>query len=267
MNKHHPRWETSYEPYQCAQNLVDICNVANSCLANTPNTLTSYPINHSRPAMLDLTFFNQDQITGNNWDTDLEHKVWDHTSILYQAWPKTGMHQEYKGYNWKNTNCTQVAALLPIPQEVNSQDEQDFNYLYYLILRALQISTPTRRVTKWSWPWWNPDLAELHWIKNTSFHDFRAGRTDKYTYHRIRNTYLWAIWKATQHHWNRVLGNTNLSSLWQMVRKALPKLPVSLTTINGPTSFENTAQVLRQAFIPDNGPPPQHQPSDSLERF
>ena len=69
MNKHHPRWETSYEPYQCAQNLVDICNVANSCLANTPNTLTSYPINHSRPAMLDLTFFNQDQITVSRGDT------------------------------------------------------------------------------------------------------------------------------------------------------------------------------------------------------
>jgi len=33
------------------------------------------------------------------------------------------------------------------------------------------------------------------------------------------------------------------------------------------TTFEDKAQGLRQAFFLDNGPPPQHQPSDSLEGF
>jgi len=190
MNKHHPRWETGRQPSQWAQNLVDICNAANFHLANTPNTLTSYPTNNSRPAVLDLTFFNQDQITVSNWHTHLEHKALDHTPISYQAWPKTGTHQEYKGYNWKNTNWARVAELLPVPEEVNIQDEQDFNHVYHLILRALRIGTPTRRVTKWSRPWWNPDLAEMRRIKNTTFRDFRAGRTDKHSYHRIRNAYL-----------------------------------------------------------------------------
>jgi len=64
-----------------------------------------------------------------------------------------------------------------------------------------------------------------------------------------------------------VVENTNLSSLWQTVRKALPKPPASLATINGATSFEDKAQVLRQAFLPDNDLPTQHQPSDSLEGF
>jgi len=104
-------------------------------------------------------------------------------------------------------------------------------------------------------------------IKNTTFRDFRAGRTDKHTYNRIRNAYLRAIWKATQGHWNTVVENTNPSSLWQTVRKALPKSPASLATINGATSFEDKAQVLRQAFFPNNSPPLQYQPSTSLEGF
>jgi len=81
-------------------------------------------------------------------------------------------------------------------------------------------------------------------IKNTTFRDFRAGTTDKHTYNRIRNAYLRAIRKATQDHWNTVVENTNPSSLWQTVRKALPKPPASLGTINGATSFEDKAQVL-----------------------
>jgi len=190
MNKHHPRWETSRQPSQWAQNLVDICNAANFRLANTPNIFTSYPINNSRPVVLDLLFFNQDQITVKNWHTHPEHKALDHTPISYQAWPKTGMYQKYKGCNWKNINRARVAELLPAPGEVDIQDEQDFNHLYHLILRALRIGTSTRRVTKWSRPWCNPDLAEIRRIKNTTFRDFQAGRTDKHTYHRIRNAYL-----------------------------------------------------------------------------
>jgi len=91
MNKHHPRWESGRHPSQWAQNLVDICNAADFRLANTPDTPTSYPINNNRPAVLDLTFFNQDHITVRNWHTHLEHKDQDHTAISYQAWPKTGM--------------------------------------------------------------------------------------------------------------------------------------------------------------------------------
>jgi len=104
-------------------------------------------------------------------------------------------------------------------------------------------------------------------IKNTTFRDFRASRTDKHTYHRTRNACLRAIWKATQDHWNTVVENTNPSSLWQTVRKALPKPLASLATVNGATCFEDKAQVLRQAFFPDNDPPPQHQITNSLEGF
>jgi len=86
-------------------------------------------------------------------------------------------------------------------------------------------------------------------------------------YNRIRNAYLRTIRKATQEYWNTVVENTNPCSLWQTVRKALPKPPAELATINGATSFEEKAQVLRQAFFPDNGLPPQHQPSASLEGF
>jgi len=213
MNKHYSRWEAGRQPSQWAQNLVDICDAANFRLAKTPNTPTSYPINNNRPAMLDLTFFNQDHVTVRNWHTHLQHKAQDHTLISYQAWPKTGTHPEYKGYNWKNTNWAPIAELLPAPEEVKIRDEQDFDHLYHLILRALRIGTPTRRVTKWSRPWWDPNLAEMRRIKNTTFREFRAGRTDKHTYNRVRNAYLWAIRKATQDHWNTVVENTNPSSL------------------------------------------------------
>jgi len=107
----------------------------------------------------------------------------------------------------------------------------------------------------------------MHRIKNTTFQDFRAGRTDKHTYNRIRNAYLRAIRKATHEHWNTVVENTNPSSLWQTIRKALPKPPASLATINGATNFDDKAQVLRQAFFPNNSLPPQYQPPDSLEGF
>jgi len=107
----------------------------------------------------------------------------------------------------------------------------------------------------------------MHWIKNTTFRDFQASRTDKHMYNRVKNGYLWAIRKATQDYWNIVVRNTNQSSLWQTVRKALPKSPASLASINKATSFEDQAQVLWQAFFPDNCPPPQHQPLDSVEAF
>jgi len=99
MNKHHPKWEAGYQSSQRAQNLVDICNAPKLHLANTPNIITSYPINNNRPAMLDLNFCKQDQITVRNWHTHLEQKALNHTPISYQAWSKTGTHQEYKRYN------------------------------------------------------------------------------------------------------------------------------------------------------------------------
>jgi len=147
-----------------------------------------------------------------------------------------------------------------MPEEDHIQYKQDFNHLYHLILRALRGGTPTRRVTKWSHPCWDPNLAEMRQINNTSFPDFRASRTDKHMYNRVRNAYLRAIREVTQDHWNTVVENTNPFSLWQTVRKALPKLPASLVTINGATNFEDKAQVLRQAFFTENGLPPQPQP-------
>jgi len=85
MSKHYPRWKTGGEPSQGAQNLVDICNAANFHLANTPNRLTSYSIKNSRPAVLELSFFNQDQITVSNWHIYLEHPLLEHTLISYQV--------------------------------------------------------------------------------------------------------------------------------------------------------------------------------------
>ena len=107
----------------------------------------------------------------------------------------------------------------------------------------------------------------MHRIKNTTFRDFRAGRTDKYTYSRVRNAYLQAIWIPTQDHWNTVVKNTNPFSLWQTVRKVLFKPPISLATINRAITLEDKAQVLRHTFFLENGPPLQHQLSDSLEGF
>jgi len=104
IKKHHLRWEAGRQRSQWAQNLVDISNAANFRLANTPSTPTYYSINNNRPAVLGLNFFNQDHVTVRNWHTHLGHKAQDHTPISYQAWPKTGTHQEYKGYNWKNAN-------------------------------------------------------------------------------------------------------------------------------------------------------------------
>ena len=99
INKHHHKWENGHQPSQWAQNLVDICNAANLWLANCPNTPTCYSIKNNRLAVLDLIFFNQEHITVRNWHSHLEYKALDHTPISYQAWPKTGTHQEYKGYN------------------------------------------------------------------------------------------------------------------------------------------------------------------------
>lgn len=104
-------------------------------------------------------------------------------------------------------------------------------------------------------------------IKNTTFLDVQVGRTDRHIYNNVRNAYLRAIRKATQEHWNTVVENTNPSCLWQTVRKAFPKPPASLTTINGASNFEDKAQILRQAFFPDNAPPRQQCPSDSLQGF
>jgi len=92
MKKHYSRWQTGRQPSQWVQNLIDICNAANFRLANTPNTLTSYLINNSRLAILELTFFSQEQVIVSNWHTHLEYKVLDHTPISYQAWPKNGTH-------------------------------------------------------------------------------------------------------------------------------------------------------------------------------
>jgi len=64
-----------------------------------------------------------------------------------------------------------------------------------------------------------------------------------------------------------VVENTNPFSLWQTVRKVLPKPSISLANVNVATSFEDKAQVLRQIFFPDNGSPPQHQPLYSLDGF
>ncbi|KAF8415584.1 hypothetical protein EV426DRAFT_579028 [Tirmania nivea] len=154
-------------------------------------------------------------------------------------------------------------ALAPL-----TRYEEDFNHLYHTVTSCLRKCTPT--LSKWPCPgpWWNTNLAEMRRNKNHLFREFRAGRrTSKNNYNAARNAYLRAIKKATAKHWNEVCENTDPPSLWNTVRKAFPKPAASIVTINGPTTFEDKAAILRQRLFPPPPPSSPHIPSMNMTGF
>jgi len=173
MNKHHPLWNPDTSPSPWAQNLADVSEGAQYNLANNPGEITLYPANGNTPSVIDLTFYNPTKTTTTLWQTRPDYRSTDHVPITFNISPSLSSTRKYSGYNWTKTRWHEIPALLPT-NPINC--EEDFNHSYHSIVTAIQKCSPTRRVTKWSRPWWNPDLAEMQRIKNSTFRDLRAGK-------------------------------------------------------------------------------------------
>jgi len=248
-----------------AQNLVDVSKASEFRLANSRGTLTCIPTNNNTPSFIDLTFHKNASTALTNWTTLPDHRTLDHVPITFSLSPTEGTSSRYQGFNWNKTEWHLVNNFLPLQARVES--EEDFNHLFHITLRAIKSCTPQRTINKWTRPWWNPDLAELRKVKNSITRDFRLGKCNKNTANAARNAYLRAIRKAASEHWNTLVDATTPANLWNTVKKAFPKDPPSLATINGATTFQEKADVLREHLFPPPPPSLKHTPSQDMTGF
>ncbi|PLW24845.1 hypothetical protein PCASD_25896 [Puccinia coronata f. sp. avenae] len=218
-------------PSPWAQNLVDTAEGCGFRLANVPNEPTSFPLNGQRPGVLDLAFFDPAATQVTVWKRLLKHKVLDHAPIALGATFTNATTREFRGYNWEKTNWERVANLLPAVVAINS--EEDFNHAYHTLIHSLQQATPSRRINKWSRPWWNENLKEMRRVVNKRRKDLHAQKCNEHTYHAARNSYLRSIKKAKADWWNNTLLDTTPTTMWKTIQSAFPKPPAALPVING----------------------------------
>ena len=191
MNKHHPLWNPTKPMSIWAQNIVDVSRASDFRLANSRGTNTCIPTNNNTPSVIDLIFYKNATTALTNRTALPDHRTLDHIPITFSLSPTEGTSSRYQGFNWNKTEWHLVNNFLPLQAKVES--EEDFNHLFHITLRAIKCCTPQRTITKWTRPWWNPDLAESRKVKYSIMRDRCLVKCNKNTANAARNAYLRAI--------------------------------------------------------------------------
>ncbi|PLW25026.1 hypothetical protein PCASD_24239 [Puccinia coronata f. sp. avenae] len=132
---------------------------------------TSFPLNGQRPGVLDLAFFDPAATQVTVWKRLLKHKVLDHAPIALGATFTNATTESFVGIIGKR-QLGKGSQLLPAVVAINS--EEDFNHAYHTLIHSLQQATPSRRINKWSRPWWNENLKEMRRVVNKRRKDLHA---------------------------------------------------------------------------------------------
>ena len=126
------------------------------------------------------------------------------------------------------------------------------------ITKAVQETTPRKRPSPHSKPWWNEELSRLRKKANRLRNIFWRTRhaVDKAAWREKANEYVREIARAKANHWKDYVNKADGKSIFQ-IKKYIMNTPTSTfipTLNNHATTNEQKVNILRKAFFPK--PPP-----------
>src|SRR5260221_14272375 len=87
--------------------------------------------------------------------------------------------------------------------------DKRFNTKLQRLTGPLIAITPTKRPSKRSWSWWNPDISAIRTIFHSVSRAYRNGMATKFEDRATRSAYFKAIKAAKSTHWNEFVKNAN----------------------------------------------------------
>src|SRR5205807_1377653 len=234
-------------------------------LLNVPGTFTRFPFDSSsRPGVLDISFANPAAAPFfQNWEATLPSTGSDHVPITIclsapllrppapsPNWDKTDWHS-------LKTPLKAIKVPLPPSMPTNHSLSSWFDRHLSIVSTLLLTSTPKKRPSFQSKPWWTDQLTSLR----RAFHSAsRRSRKLPTLSHlndtrNLKNKYFHAIKLAKAFHWKQYLATVNSRSIWTAKKLAMGKPPDRFPSIpNATTPLEINDSLLQHFFPPKDSP-------------
>jgi ribonuclease HI len=255
FNLHSPIWDpfrsfNRHEAYE-SRPLEKAALDAGFSLISPPAIPTRF--GWGRPSVLDLGFASTNLLPLFSNSEVLENFGSDHLPVAFHFnAPFTPSSRPTP--NWKIFDINKVKDDLQniyLPP-IHSVSEEWIDTTLLHIRSTLSRSVPVKRTTKWSKPWWTPELTALRKDYRTLAHS--TPPPPAATLRAARTTYTSAIHIAKKKHWNEFLLNANEEKLWKAVRYRKPKSPNNLPSFPNTNTPTELATKLVQSFFPPTQP-------------
>src|SRR5271169_993367 len=265
FNLHHPLWNPEgYRKQDTkAEELIAFMANHGMKLISPPGTIT-FP---RTGTAIDLVWGNNQTEQGiikcriaKYDDHGSDHLPWE---IILNLQPHT-TGEELKQYNLEKTDWKvlehKIEQYLPNinefnPENASPQDiDQLANNISTAISRALQETTPRKRMSPFSKRWWKPELTGMRRIKNKARNIFRRTRReeDKIEWKEKLREYNRAIKRAKRETWRNFVEQADEKTIWQ-VKKYTDSTPTTtyIPTLQGKASTnEEKATTFQKTFFP-----------------
>ena len=269
FNCHHPLWNPpQYTRHdEEGDNLVELAADAGLSLLIPPGTIT-FP---NAETAIDLVWANQtatSRMIKCGIADDLDHGS-DHLPIetkLSGNMEPTQSERPSFNYNktdWNKFKETLQQHLPAIPgtDALRSPTAIDafIEQLTETLTNAIEQSTPYKKPSPHSKPWWNPEIAELRHQQNRARNLYRCTRSpiDLTAWEEKAKEYSEGILKAQRQTWKVYVENADGKSIYQIKKYALrTNIGISniIPTLDGhATTHEEKLDTLAKTFFP---PPP-----------
>jgi hypothetical protein len=113
-------------------------------------------------------------------------------------------------------------------------------------------NTPTKHPSKWSKPWWNPNLTQLRKIFHSISGEHKCSKnsTPPPSIKKVRNIYITAIAAAKKEYWNSFLTNATPNEVWAVKRMKTSTKADLLPSFPDAASPDQVASSLINHFFP-----------------
>lgn len=259
FNIHHhipdPLRALSHSEKALGTHYFDEAHAGHYTLLNTPGSRTrlSPHILH-RNSCIDLAFANDAARSAfQRWDNNRPASGSDH-NVIAVLFSHPGTRQAAPSPNWALVPWGDITAVLKehtiSPPAAPAFVEEWFQTNLDFITQILTEETPTKRPSRWSKAWWNPNISELRRIHHAVTRRLRKGEATIGEAKAAKYAYFKSIKAAKAAHWNAFTANADLKDLWAASRLKRPKDPDNLPSFPNITDAESLNDTLISHFFP-----------------
>src|SRR5579859_7734998 len=274
FNLHHPLWNPpGYEAHDKeVEDLVDLMSENGLDLMLPEGTIT-FPRSGTS---LDLVWGNaqlEDKVVRCKVALNHDHGS-DHYAVLTTLDMKPERWEQKPMYNFEKTNWellkSELTKRLPpitdiaIGEITPGMMDQLAENVMAALMKAIERSTPRRRICPFSKRWWNDELTKAQRETNKARNRFKRtrDRQQEDIWKRKEKEYRGKIKKAKRTTWRKFVKEADEKTIWKLKKYMDSDTPTSsyIATLNETvTSNDEKAEIFKSMFFP---PPPPADLSD-----
>src|SRR5271170_3068589 len=271
FNCHHPLWNprgyTTHD--EDADALVEMAAELGLYLLIPAGSIT-YP---NAGTAIDLVWGNNEAARklikcriATDHDQGSDHLPIETTLAVHTEATQHEAQYDYTKTNWEEFDSKLTALLrsptlvAPQAQQIASHNDLDTytEQLIDAITKAVQDTTPHKKLSPHSKRWWNEKLTEIRQEANRLRNTYRrtGHHADKQAWRVKANEYTTEITRAKAAKWKEFVNSADAKTIWQ-IKKYITNIPAStlIPTLDGHAATnEDKVTTLRKAFFPR--PPP-----------